>query len=53
MGGVRGIRGCLQHHLNGPHVYCRLVRVLPRRLARKVALHWERTAIYGLLYARA
>jgi hypothetical protein len=46
------IRNWLHHNLNSLHVYCRLVRVMPRRMAREIVLHWEKTAIYGLMYAR-
>ena len=42
----------LQHNFNSLHIYCRLVRIMPRSLARKIVLYWEKTAIYGLIYAR-
>ena len=42
----------LQHNLNSLHIYCRLVRIMPRWLARKFVLCWEKTAIYELIYAR-
>ena len=45
------MRNWLQHNLNCLHVYCRLVRIMPRWLARKIVLYWEKTAIYGLIYA--
>ena len=46
------MRDWLQHNLNSLHIYCRLVRIMPRSLARKIVLYWEKTAIYGLIYAR-
>jgi len=46
------MRNWLHHNLNSLHIYCRLVRVMPGWLARRIVLHWERTAIYGLMYAR-
>jgi hypothetical protein len=49
--GVCEMRNWLHHHLNSLHIYCRLVRIMPRWLARKIVLHWENTAIYGLMYS--
>ena len=49
--GVKPIQSWLQHHLNSVHVYCRLVRVMPKGLAKTVVLSWEKTAIYRLMYA--
>ena len=40
----------VQHHFNSVHIYCRLVRVMPRSLGKKLVLCWEQTAIYGLMY---
>ena len=48
---VKPIQSWLQHHLNSVHVYCRLVRIMPRMLARKIVVYWEKTAIYELIYA--
>jgi hypothetical protein len=45
------MRNWLHHHLNSLHVYCKLVRIMPRWQARKIVLHWENTAIYGLMYS--
>jgi hypothetical protein len=50
--GAGEIRNWLHHNLNGLHVYCRLVRVMPGWMARAIVLHWEKTAVYGLMYAR-
>jgi hypothetical protein len=50
---VRGVKvalSWLQHHLNSVHVYCRLVRVMPKGLAKRVVLSWEKTAIYRFMY---
>ncbi|UCG12840.1 MAG: hypothetical protein JSU72_20630, partial [Deltaproteobacteria bacterium] len=47
---VKVIQSWLQHHFNSVHVYCRLVRVMPKGLAKTVVLSWERTAIYRLMY---
>ena len=47
---VRTVQSWLQHHLNSVHIYCRLVRVMPRGVAKTVASCWERTAIYRLIY---
>jgi hypothetical protein len=52
MKGVGEIRNGLHHHLNSLHVYCRLVRIMPRWMARKIVLYWENSAIYGQMYAR-
>jgi hypothetical protein len=49
--GAGEMRNWLHHNLNSLHIYCRLVRVMPRWLARKTALQWEKTAIYALMYA--
>ena len=49
--GVREVRNWLHHHLNSLHVYCRLVRIMPSWLARKIVLYWENTAIYVLMYS--
>jgi hypothetical protein len=46
------MRNWLHHNLNSLHVYCRLVNIMPRWLAREIVLHWEKTAIYGHMYAR-
>ena len=40
----------IQHHFNSVHVYCRLVRIMPRSLAKNIALWWEETAIYHAMY---
>ena len=53
MRGAGEMRNWLQHNLNSLHIYCRLVRIMPRWLARKVRLYWEKTAIYELIYAKA
>ena len=50
VGGVKVLQSWLQHHLNSFHVYCKLVRVMPRGVAKKTALCWERTAVYRLMY---
>jgi hypothetical protein len=50
MKGMPEVRNWLHHHLNSLHIYCRLVRVMPGWLARKIVLYWESTAIYGVLY---
>lgn len=50
MKGMKDVRDGLHHHLNSLHVYCRLVRIMPERLARKVASRWEKSTIYILLY---
>ena len=47
------MRAYLQHKLNVLHVYARLSPLLGRSLARQVAARWERTGLYGLLYARS
>jgi hypothetical protein len=47
------MRNWLHHNLNSLHIYCRLVRVMPGWLARKIVMHWEKTPIYGLMYARS
>ena len=51
MKGVGDMRNCLHHNLNSLHIYCRLVKIMPKWLARKIVLYWERTAIYGLIYS--
>ena len=48
--GVKVVQSWLQHNLNSVHVYCRLMRVMPRGVAKKTALCWEKTAIYRLMY---
>jgi hypothetical protein len=50
--GVGEMRDWLHYTLNSLHIYCRLVRVMPGWLARKIVMQWEKTAIYGLMYAR-
>lgn len=36
------MRSIFQHHLNGMHVYCRLVEMgFPKGKARKLAMKWE------------
>jgi len=50
--GVWSMRNWLHHNLNSLHIYCRLVRVMPGSLAMAIVLHWEKTAVYGLMYAR-
>ena len=49
--GVGEMRNWLHHNLNSLHIYCRLVRIMPRCVARRIVLHWEKTAIYWLMYA--
>jgi len=46
------MKNWLHHNLNSLHIYCRLVKIMPRRVAREIVLHWEKTTIYGLMYAR-
>jgi hypothetical protein len=46
------MRNWLHHNLNSLHIYCKLVRIMPGWLARKIVLSWEKTAVYTLLYAR-
>ena len=48
--GVGGMRNWLHHNLNSLHIYCRLVRFMPRWFATKIVLHWEKTAIYSVIY---
>ena len=51
MRGAGEMRNWLQHHLNSLHICCRLLRIVPRWLARKIIVYWEKTAIYELIYA--
>ncbi len=48
--GIKELRNVLHHHLNSLHVYCRLVRFMPREMATKVSVYWENTAVYRLMY---
>lgn len=48
--GAWSMQDWLHHNLNSLHVYCRLVRVMPKSLAMAIALHWEKTVIYGFIY---
>ena len=51
MKGMKEAHNWLQHHFNSLHIYCRLVKVMPERLAKKIALYWETTAIYRYIYS--
>jgi len=48
--GVAEMRPWLHHHFNSLHVYCKLVRIVPPSLARRMVLYWEGTSIYGVMY---
>jgi len=50
MRAVGEMRSWVQHHFNSVHIYCRLVRIIPRSPAKKIVLCWEKTAIYSLMY---
>jgi hypothetical protein len=50
---VRGMRNWLQHNFNSMHIYCRLVRVMPKATARSVASWWEKRSLYRLMYQGA
>ena len=41
----------LKHYLNPLHIYCRLVKILPKRQAWGIISLWERTRLYALMYA--
>lgn len=47
----KATRDWLHHHLNSLHVYCRLVRFMPKNKARKMVGQWEASTIYRLMYA--
>ena len=51
MRAIGEMRSWVQHHFNSVHIYCRLVRIMPISLAKKLVLCWEKTAIYGLIYS--
>lgn len=40
----------LHHHLNALHVYCRLVKILPKKYARGIIALWEKTKLYARIY---
>jgi hypothetical protein len=40
----------IHHYLNGLHLYCRLVKVVPKKYARVIILFWERTKLYARMY---
>lgn len=45
------MKNFLHHNLNALHVYCRLVRVMPKRQAWGITSFWEKTRLYTLMYA--
>jgi len=44
------VRDVLNHYLNGLHVYCRLVRIMPKKYARSIISFWEKTRLYARMY---
>jgi hypothetical protein len=47
---VREMRNWVQHNFNSMHIYCRLVRVMPKGTARTVAMWWENRSLYRFMY---
>jgi hypothetical protein len=45
------MRDFSHHNLNALHIYCRLVKILPKRQAWGIISFWERTRLYALMYA--
>ena len=44
------VRDFLHHHLNALHIYCRLMRILPKKYARGIMSFWEKTRLYARMY---
>jgi len=43
------MKSWIQHHLNPTHIYCRLVGLIGKSLAKKVSIKYE-TLVWELLY---
>jgi hypothetical protein len=44
------MKNFLHHNFNALHLYCRLVKVMPKKYAWLIMVTWEKTKIYARMY---